>query len=222
LIVFFLGFVLAGIVMIPIFLVFGQGDAVTVGASVVGEAVPGALLVLWLRSYHPGWQGAIGFPPRQALPREILYGVVAGLMLYAVVAFVVGGILTALFEQASGEPAETPEQLPTVHGLAIVSAVALALVAAPIVEELFFRGCLFRSLRDRRGFAPAALSSASLFGLVHYIPGPWQDTLLLITIMVATGVGLAWIYERRGNIVAAMAAHATFNVIGLILILSGR
>ena len=33
---------------------------------------------------------------------------------------------------------------------------------------------------------------------------------------------LAWFYERRGNIVANMIAHATFNVIGLTLILLVR
>ena len=37
--------------------------------------------------------------------------------------------------------------------------------------------------------------------------------------MVFTGIGLAWIYERRGTIVAPMAAHMTFNVVGLVVIL---
>ena len=37
--------------------------------------------------------------------------------------------------------------------------------------------------------------------------------------MVFTGIGLAWIYERRGTIVASMAAHMAFNVVGLVVIL---
>jgi membrane protease YdiL (CAAX protease family) len=36
--------------------------------------------------------------------------------------------------------------------------------------------------------------------------------------MVFTGVALAYLYERRGNVVASMIAHATFNTIGLIAI----
>jgi membrane protease YdiL (CAAX protease family) len=47
-------------------------------------------------------------------------------------------------------------------------------------------------------------------------------SLLLMGVMVFTGVALAWFYERRGNIVASMVAHATFNVIGLTLILALR
>jgi membrane protease YdiL (CAAX protease family) len=59
-----------------------------------------------------------------------------------------------------------------------------------------------------------------LFGLAHYVPSPWRDAVLLQTIMVFTGIGLAWIYERRGNVVANIAAHMTFNTIGIVLILA--
>ena len=61
--------------------------------------------------------------------------------------------------------------------------------------------------------------SAVVFGAAHY-QGQWQNGLLLSLVMVFIGLGLAFIYERRGNIVANMAAHATFNVIGFIFILT--
>jgi membrane protease YdiL (CAAX protease family) len=220
--VFFVGLILGGFVVLPVIAVFGKGNAATVGANVIAEVVPGALLVLWLRAYHKDWRGAIGFPTREKAPGEIARGVGFGLILYIVIAFGVGAILTLILEQASGKNAHTPQQLPHLSGIAIFWAALLALMVAPMVEELFFRGCLFRSLRDRHSFPVAAIASAFCFGLVHYVPGPWQDSLLLMTIMVFTGLGLAWFYDRRGNIVASMAAHATFNLIGLILILSTR
>ena len=34
------------------------------------------------------------------------------------------------------------------------------------------------------------------------------------------GFGLAYVYEWRGNLLANIAAHATFNAIGFVLILS--
>lgn len=40
-------------------------------------------------------------------------------------------------------------------------------LAAPIVEEMFFRGFLYRSLRNRMGVVPAALIIAIVFGLGH-------------------------------------------------------
>jgi membrane protease YdiL (CAAX protease family) len=222
LIVFFLGLVAGGLVGAAVFVLLGQGHAAEVAVNIIGEIVPGALLLLWLRAYHPGWHRAIGFPARSRFLREIGAGVLAGVVLYLGIAFGVAAILTAVFEQASGKTSKTPQQLPPLSGIGILFAVLLAILAAPMVEELFFRGCVFRSLRDRNGFLPAATVSALLFGLVHYVPGPWQDTLLLMTIMVFTGFGLAWFYDRRGNLVASIAAHATFNTIGLILILSVR
>jgi membrane protease YdiL (CAAX protease family) len=61
--------------------------------------------------------------------------------------------------------------------------------------------------------------SALLFGLVHFVPAPWQDFVLLQSIMVFTGLALAWVYERRGTIVASIAAHMVFNIIGITFIL---
>ncbi len=96
----------------------------------------------------------------------------------------------------------------------------LAVVVAPISEEFFFRGVLFRTVRDRHGFWPAALASAIPFGLVHYVPAPAIDALLLQVTMVFTGLGLAWIYDRRGTIVAPVAAHMVFNIVGVVTILA--
>jgi len=41
-------------------------------------------------------------------------------------------------------------------------------------------------------------------------------------VMVATGFALAWIYRRRGNLLAPIVAHTTFNAIGLTLLYSLR
>ena len=62
---------------------------------------------------------------------------------------------------------------------------------APIGEELFFRGVLFRSLRDRHGFWVGAVGSAIGFGLIHYIPGSAVDAALLMIVMFFTGLALA-------------------------------
>ena len=79
-------------------------------------------------------------------------------------------------------------------------------------------GALFRSIRDRSGFWPAAIVTALLFGLSHYVPSPWPDALLLQTIMVFTGFGLAMIYEYRKNLLANVAGHAIFNLLAVIAI----
>jgi membrane protease YdiL (CAAX protease family) len=98
-----------------------------------------------------------------------------------------------------------------------VLATILAIGIAPFTEELFFRGLLYRTLRDHHGVTIAVIVSSVVFGLVHVTLAPWLDVVLLQSVMVFTGIGLAWIYERRG-LVASVAAHTVFNVIGVVLI----
>jgi len=196
------------------------GDSVLIYVSVVTDLAWFAGMLVWLFRWHPGWRERIGvFFGTRGL-RDGLFGAIGGVILYPVIAFVVGIPLTILFNLLSGQETTTPEQLPSnLPATAAVVSAILAVLVAPIVEELFFRGILFRSVRDRRGFWMGAIVSGLLFGLVHYVPAAWQDTLLLQSIMVFTGIGLAWIYERRGNLVANIAAHMAFNTIGIILIL---
>jgi membrane protease YdiL (CAAX protease family) len=66
------------------------------------------------------------------------------------------------------------------------------------------------------------VGSAIGFGLIHYIPGSAVDAALLMIVMFFTGLALAFIYERRGTIVVPIAAHMTFNVIGIVLIFGLR
>jgi membrane protease YdiL (CAAX protease family) len=208
---------IASIVTLPIFLAFDNQGVADIVASAAIAIVNVAILVWWLSRRHPGWVAAIGFP-RRAWP-EIRAGVGFGLILYPGIAFGVGLAVELLFHAITGHSVTTPKQVPShLPPFGVVATVLYAVVIAPIHEEFFFRGILFRSLRDRYGFAVGAVASGVGFGLVHYVPAPLADSLALMTIMVFTGFALAYLYERRGNIVASMIAHATFNTIGLIAI----
>jgi CAAX protease family protein len=112
----------------------------------------------------------------------------------------------------------TPDQLsPDLSTAGKVLAAFVAVAIAPPAEELFFRGVLFRGLRDRRGLASAAGVSAVMFGLAHWT-GEWRGALVLALSMTVTGLALALVYDRRKNLVSNIAAHATFNIIGVILL----
>jgi membrane protease YdiL (CAAX protease family) len=209
--------VVASIVTLPIFVVISSQRVADIVASAVIAIVNVAILVWWLSRRHPEWVAAIGFP-KQVWP-EVRAGVGFGLILYPGIAFGVGLAVELLFHAFTGRTVTTPQQVPShLPPFGIVATIVYAVVIAPIHEEFFFRGILFRSLRDRYGFAVGAVGSGVAFGLVHYVPAPLVDSLALMTIMVFTGFALAYLYERRGNIVASMIAHATFNTIGLIAI----
>ena len=205
----------------PIFRVIRSRGLANLSASAVIAVLNVGLLVLWLHAFHPRWRKVMGVP-RRIWP-EVRAGAGFGALLYPVVVFGVGIALNLVLEVVTGRSIRSPRQLPThLSAAGVAVSIAYAVVIAPIHEELFFRGILFRSLADRYGFAIGAGGSGLAFGLIHYVPAPWFDSILLMGVMVFTGVALAWFYQRRGNIVASMVAHATFNVIGLTLILTLR
>jgi len=201
----------------------GAADGSAVALTIVVDLVTAAGLAWWLQRRHPGWLQQLWIPPAGARFRALATGYGFGLALYVVVALIVGAVLTLLFRAVFGEDVTAPEQLSTnLSALGKVGAAVLAIVVAPVTEEFFFRGMLFRSVRDRWGFWAGAIVSSLIFGLAHYVASPWRDALLLQTVMVFTGIGLCWIYERRGTIVANIGAHMAFNTIGLLLILASR
>ena len=224
LVVYIVAFLVAGLATLPILLLMEpETDLTNIVLNVAGALVILGVLLLWLSKYHKGWLGVIRLPERGTWGREIGSGVLFGLGLYPVIVIVVGGLLTYLLQTISGERVEAPEQVGEhLPAIGIALTIVYAIVIAPIGEELFFRGVLFRALRDRHGFWVGAVGSAIGFGLIHFIPGSAVDAALLMIAMFFTGLALCFLYERRGTIVAPLAAHVTFNVIGIVLLLGLR
>jgi membrane protease YdiL (CAAX protease family) len=222
--IYILGFLVAGLLTVPLIrLMEPETDLTNVTLSLVAAVGILGVLVAWLSIQHKGWLRIVGLPEKGQWGRQIGAGIVSGLILFPVITIVVGGILSLLLNAITGEPVQPPEQVGenlTTLGTAIT--VAYAFVIAPVGEELFFRGILFRTLRDRYGFWVGAVGSSSGFGLIHFLPGDAADAALLMIAMVFTGLGLCYIYERRGTLVAPVAAHITFNVIGIVLIFGMR
>jgi membrane protease YdiL (CAAX protease family) len=213
-----------------LFAVLGIDELPTGGATaetlLISSAVAiafAATILWWFRLRHPRWREVVGVPPASEARREAVWGGVAGLVLYPAVALVAGSLILLLLRAVSGESVETPDQLsPGLEGTGRLLAAAYAIAIAPVVEELYFRGVLFRGIADRHGAWSGAIVSSVLFGLVHWPVGePLVDALVLPIVMTVTGLGLAWIYVRRGNLVAPVAAHVVFNAIGIAIIFSG-
>jgi uncharacterized protein len=187
-------------------------------ASFIQEAALGGAVALWILFVNHGRLASLGLPPRRAWT-DVLVGVVAGVAMVfmaGIVLEVVHSIARALL----GHNVSNPEQVPSdVKGayLAVSGVVVVAL--APLAEEAFFRGFLYKGLRRRFSVWPAALISASFFGLVHFAG---LDFLLIIPSLIVVGVVLALVYERQQSLMASVAAHATFNLIGFLFIAFGR
>jgi len=105
-------------------------------------------------------------------------------------------------------------QRPGGIGLLLLALLVTA-VAAPICEEVFFRGMLFRLLRTRVPLWAAVLLSAIAFGLAHASPA--VSPALLPTFMYM-GIVLAVVYVRTGWLTNNILLHALSNAIATVAV----
>ena len=138
-------------------------------------------------------------------------GVAAAVFIGATVA-VVWVALTLAAHPSAARPDEGPARLPGYWGAAWVAARCVgAIVVAPVVEELAFRGYLarrlmaadFESVSLGRLTPFALLASSGLFAALH---GQFLGGL-------AAGLAYGWAARRRGKLVDAVVAHAVTNAL---------
>lgn len=80
-----------------------------------------------------------------------------------------------------------------------------ALIFAPIMEELFFRGIIFQKLAIKQNTVKALIISASLFTIVHFR----SDIVSLFSI----GITLAILYLKTKQIIVPIICHFVYNLI---------
>jgi CAAX protease family protein len=196
------------------------GEGLFIG--IVTNAVTMGLLIVWLRTAHPRWVEIIGWPDRSGVVGELAIGAGLGILV-RLAAGIVGGGVVLILKDASNRPVNLPTQISTnLSGWGLVGFAIFAVIAAPVLEEFVFRGLLFRSIADRHGFWLGAVVSAVAFGAFHLLtPGDGLDVLALGITHVGTGLGLAWIYWKRQNLLASIAGHAIFNLIAVVAIIAG-
>jgi membrane protease YdiL (CAAX protease family) len=103
----------------------------------------------------------------------------------------------------------------------VVALLITAVVAAPIVEEMVFRGVVLRGLLGRMAPWLAVAAQALLFGAAHVDPVRGSGNLGLAVILSAVGAAFgvaAYLLRRIGPTVLA---HAIFNAVVLTIVLTG-
>ena len=96
--------------------------------------------------------------------------------------------------------------------------VVLAVVVAPLVEELFFRGVLLPVLTDRIGPGRALVAQAALFGLVHIDPFAGTHNVSVVVVVAAMGWVVGWAAQHYGRLGPSIVAHALHNGLALTLL----
>ncbi|MHA1519897.1 MAG: lysostaphin resistance A-like protein [Promethearchaeota archaeon] len=131
-------------------------------------------------------------------------------ILITVVVFVVRMILNVfLNELFTQEPNEDMVDIITGGGIFLIGFLLSAFVI-PIIEEFFFRGLIYRGLRQHLSPRIAIIISSLLFGIAHlnWIQGILAGIMALF---------LAWMYEKSGSIYIPILMHILNNAISFLI-----
>jgi len=197
----------AGILLSVPAVLFGQkadGDLTTAGNVVtqIGTALGFLLVPMAIASMR----GASS--PREILARLGVRSFRPSALKWMAAAVGVYLLFAGLYSQLILEP----HQKDIADGFGPVPVqVLLIVIAAPISEEVCFRGMLFGGLRERLPRIAAALLSGLIFGGLHALTG-----VTAVPPLIVFGFLLALLYERTGSIVPGVILHMLNNSVALL------
>lgn len=183
------------------------------GIAISSLTFQGAVIALtwwFLHQHRTGWRNGFGFHHRglQTIGLGILFACLFlpigwGLQIGSIKLMEAGGLkYTEQLALVALRNSGTPTQI-IVMGI-------VALVLAPLGEELLFRGILYPAFKQH-GYPRAAFwGTAALFGAIHL-------SLAIFLPLTALALLLNWLYEKTDNLLAPIAAHVTFNAINFAL-----
>ena len=165
----------------------------------LGYAISGLALILMT------FVGRRGLPPLQFFPARAAWLVAGALVGVASGTLVLGyGLLMQRFGVNASEPGfgETPN----------LAFACMAIFAAPLAEETFFRGWLQVAIGielPARWRAGAFAIAAFAFAAVHPAPA--------FPVVFVFGLGAGWLFRRSGALLPGMIAHATHNAMAIFM-----
>lgn len=163
------------------------------------------LSILWLSGFSPA--RSLGLNLRE-IPGSLRYGITLAIVSIPMV-LVINVMTRLLFRPDHAHPAF--ELFHSGDPWLVVMAAATAVIFAPFVEELLFRGLLQSSLSAVVGAWPAIVFIGVLFGLAHF--GVWPDPIPLSFLGIVLGLTMG----RTHSLWAPIFFHAFFNATMLLL-----
>ncbi len=122
----------------------------------------------------------------------------------------VGGYLLFVFLYVALIVEPKQEDIAEAFGSLPVQILLIA-IAAPISEEICFRGMLFGGLREKLPRVGAALIASLVFGALHALTG-----VTAVPPLIAFGFVLCLLYEKTGSIVPGILLHMLNNSVALL------
>ena len=100
------------------------------------------------------------------------------------------------------------------YDLILVLSFVSMVIAAPVVEEILFRGYILDAIRKIHGDTVAILGSAGLFGLIHLEP-------YVVGMASIGGVIYGWVRIKTGSLWPSIVSHMVWNFVVFLYIWYG-
>ena len=161
----------------------------------------------------------VGFFPLggKKLLHVLIIGAV-GFFLYWMLSLVLGHLLGLIQPDFTNQNDQAIIEMAEInYGLMLIGTVILA----PITEEVFFRGLLFRGLYDHSPVL-AWIVSVSVFSAIHLLG--YIQTLSPMALLVSfvqylpAGLCLAASYRLSGTLICPILIHAAINAVGMLVV----
>ena len=168
-----------------------------------------ALTHFFLREHGLDWSGGFGFRSGR-MGRSLLLAATVGLAVLPIalsLAWISGKVMAKFeFEPVVQNTVQTMQTAESIE-LKILLGI-LAVLAAPVAEELVFRGILYPAIKQQ-GFPRLALWGTSLlFAAIH------GNARIFLSLTVLAVI-LTLLYETTDNLLAPIVAHSLFNAANL-------
>jgi uncharacterized protein len=176
-------------------------------ASLEFFALTGSVYLLGMRRKGLSWKN-IGF---KNLSINWLLAVIG----ISLVVIPLSGLISALTLVILGQPLTNPQlDFLIPEGFNWVGAAGMLLlggIAVPFAEELFFRGVIYKWMRDNWGLWPGVIISSLIFGIVHV------DISVVVAAFVL-GIILALVYEYSRSLWSVVIIHVINNSVKIALL----
>jgi membrane protease YdiL (CAAX protease family) len=122
--------------------------------------------------------------------------------------WIVTGVVALILGQAKDQ--QIVNDLKAEDSLAILAGFyVMTCLVAPLAEEFFFRGFLFKVLWERSNVIVATIAAGATFGLVHKPGGDWIG----VAVLALLGCALCLLFWRTASLLPCIMLHSFHNSI---------
>jgi membrane protease YdiL (CAAX protease family) len=172
----------------------------------------GAAVTLWLFRRRKMSIAAVLHSDSRGIGHAVRIGVLTYLGIMPV--FVIANVISIIGLSWLGYPPEPQLTIqlmldPASPAWFHAALIGLAIIAAPVVEEVIFRGILLPGLMQHLPALPAIVGASLIFAAIHlHLPS--------LLPMAVLGAGFCVAYITSGSLIAPIVMHAIFNLVNII------